>query len=222
MTDRSTGNHFLVDTGADVSVFPASASEKNRPFKRTLLAANKTPISTFGEKSLTLNLGLRRIFRWIFVIADVNQPILGADFLDHFALLVDIKRCRLIDSTTSLSIPGFCSSTPMSSPSFGIDASKSEYHTLLSQYPNLVKPRYGTDDVKHDVTHHIRTKGPPVKARPRRLAPNRCNIAKQEFDHMLQLGIIRPSQSSWASPLYMVPKKLEIGALAVIIALLTV
>ena len=95
----------------------------------------------------------------------------------------------------------------MSSPSFGIDASKSEYHTLLSQYPNLVKPRYGTNDVKHDVTHHIRTKGPPVKARPRRLAPNRCNIAKQEFDHMLQLGIIRPSQSSWATPLHMVPKK---------------
>ena len=207
VTDRSTGNHFLVDTGADVSVFPAAVSEKNRPCKRTLLAANKSPISTYGEKSLTLNLGLRRTFRWIFVIADVNQPILGADFLNNFALLVDIKRCRLIDSTTSLSIPGFYSSTSMSSPSFGIDASKSEYHTLLSQYPNLVKPRYGTNDVKHDVTHHIRTKGPPVKARPRRLAPNRCNIAKQEFDHMLQLGIIRPSQSSWATPLHMVPKK---------------
>eukprot|EP00731_Ephydatia_muelleri_P016142 Em0009g566a len=61
--------------------------------------------------------------------------------------------------------------------------------------------------VRHDVTHHIETTGPPVFARPRRLAPNRLCAAKQEFEHMLQLGIIRPSSSSWSSPLHMVPKK---------------
>ena len=31
-------------------------------------------------------------------------------------------------------------------------------------------------------------------------------IAKSEFDHMLQLGIIRASDSSWSSPLHMIPK----------------
>ena len=36
-------------------------------------------------------------------------------------------------------------------------------------------------------------------------------MAKQQFKHMLQLGIIFPSSSSWASLLHMVPKKLEIG-----------
>ncbi len=39
---------------------------------------------------------------------------------------------------------------------------------------------------------HIRTRGPSVFSRPRRLAPDRLAIAKREFDHMLQLGIIRP------------------------------
>ena len=163
VTDKSTGTKFLVDTGADVSVYPASTSDK-RVAEFTLLAANKTPIMTFGEKSMTLNLGLRRTFRWIFIVAGVSQPILGADFLNHFALLVDIKRCRLVDSSTSLSIPGCYSSNPMPSPSFSIDTKESEFHALLSQFPKITQPRYSVTTVKHDVTHRICTKGPSVSA----------------------------------------------------------
>ena len=32
-------------------------------------------------------------------------------------------------------------------------------------------------------------------------------ITKDEFQHMLELGIIRPPLRNWASPLHMVPKK---------------
>ena len=37
-------------------------------------------------------------------------------------------------------------------------------------------------------------------------APDRLKIAKSAFDHILQLGIIRASVSSWCSSLHMVPK----------------
>ncbi len=57
------------------------------------------------------------------------------------------------------------------------------------------------------VTHHIVTTGPAVFGRTHCLAPERLRIARLEFNHMLQLGIIRPSSSSWASPLHMVPKR---------------
>ena len=43
--------------------------------------------------------------------------------------------------------------------------------------------------------------------RPRRLPPDRAAIAKAEFNKMRDNGTIRPSSSSWASPLHMVPKK---------------
>ncbi|XP_075533613.1 uncharacterized protein LOC142566665 [Dermacentor variabilis] len=75
-------------------------------------------------------------------------------------------------------------------------------------FPNLTRPPDWTKPVQHDVRHHILTTGPPVFARPRRLAPDKLKIVRAEFEHMLELGIIRPSSSSWASPLHLVPKKL--------------
>ena len=161
---------------------------------------------TYGEKSLTLDIGLRRTYQWIFILADVSYPILGADFLAHFSLAVDVKHHRLIDMQTTLSIQGIKCMKESVSPTFSISEG-SKYELLLGQYPDITRPCYNESAVKHNITHHIVTKGPPVKARPRRLAPDRLGIAKDEFNHMLQLGIIRSSQSSWSSPLHMVPKK---------------
>ena len=103
--ERSSHQHFLVDTGAEVSVLPPTKHDRqHRQTAFTLQAANNTQIQTYGSRSLTLNLGLQRPYRWIFVIADVKQPILGADFLEHHGLLVDIRHKTLIDTNTQLQI----------------------------------------------------------------------------------------------------------------------
>lgn len=39
-------------------------------------------------------------------MADVSKPIIGAHFLAHYGLLVDIRNKRLVDSTTTLFING--------------------------------------------------------------------------------------------------------------------
>ena len=44
-------------------------------------------------------------------------------------------------------------------------------------------------------------------ARPRRLAPDKLVTAKREFNDMIKLGVIEPSDSEWSSALHMVPKK---------------
>eukprot|EP00794_Sanderia_malayensis_P018523 gene18523-biopygen15608 len=206
VSDRYTGTRFLVDTGADVSVFPPSSSDKLRTSPVTLQAVNHTPITTYGEKSCTLDICLRRQFRWIFIIADLPTPILGADFLANFGLKVNVGRRQLIDTTTSLVINGLQAGVESPRPVYALPAVSSPYRELLKKFPDLTRPNYKDTDIKHRVTHHINTHGQPAFCRPRRLAPDRLKIAKAEFDHMLQLGIIRQSESNWSSPLHMAAK----------------
>lgn len=205
-------NHltFLVDTGAAVSVLPPSPADRKHPqLHFNLQAANGSSIPTFGRKSLTLTLGLRRSLPWIFVVADVSRPILGADFLHHFHLSVDLNKRALVDNTTQLTIAGVLASSSSPTPSIPPPPTPpNEFTALLAEYPQLTQPHnYRDQPAKHDVTHAIVTNGQPVAAKARRLAPERLRSAKKEFQHMLDLGIIRPSKSPWSSPLHMVPKK---------------
>lgn len=43
-------------------------------------------------------------------------------------------------------------------------------------------------------------------AKARQLPTDKLEAAKQEFEHLIKIGILRPSRSSWASPLHMVKK----------------
>ena len=120
MTDKHSGTRFLIDTGAEVSVFPARETDKHRASYSSisLQAVNKSPIATYGERSLTLDLGLRRTFRWVFLLTDLPVAIIGADCLRHFGLLVDVKHRRLIDSITNMSVSGILSQSTILSPVF--------------------------------------------------------------------------------------------------------
>lgn len=205
--DKISGTRFLVDTGAEVSVIPASTFDRrNRTQTSSLQAVNASLIATYGQKSLTLDLGLRRRFQWLFWVADVEHAIVGADFLRNFNLLVDMKNKRLIDSSTKIYVSGVLSRAPTLSTTF-VKPPASEFTRILQKYPDLTKPRNFEETPKHDVTHHILTTGPPVHCRPRRLGPDKLRVAREEFEHMLQLGIVRPSSSPWSSALHMVPKK---------------
>nr|VZI24554.1 unnamed protein product [Spirometra erinaceieuropaei] len=102
INDKSSGLCFLVDTVAEVSVIPPLRRHRLKPSQFSLQAANSTTISTYGQRSFTLDLGLRRRFQWVFIEADVNSPIIGADFLSSFGLTVDARHRCLTDTTAKL------------------------------------------------------------------------------------------------------------------------
>jgi hypothetical protein len=210
VTDVSTKTSFLIDTGADVCVYPRSKiQDKPRKDDYELFAVNGTTIATYGTIPLSLNLRLRRDFNWRFIVADVSRPIIGIDFLSHYGLLVDPRNRRLIDRTTKLSTRGYAVNPEIDPVSIKTIIGQTNYHRLLAEFPDLTRPPvFGRETIRHSVVHHIKTTpGPPVFSKPHRHAPDRLKLVKAEFEMMMEQGVIRPSKSPWASPLHIVPKK---------------
>ena len=203
--DRASRMRFLVDTGAVVSVIPAPSPQvTHRHPAYDLLAADGTPIPSYGTHTLHLSLTPREVFTWDFVVAGVTHPILGLDFLTKFDLLVDSRRRHLLHRPSNLVIP----TEPCTSgvPVITSLQETNAYSAILAEFPHLTNPAVSSCQAQHGVRHSIITRGPPCFARPRRLPPERLVAAEREFEVMLKEGVVRPSSSSWASPLHMVPK----------------
>ncbi|GFU56962.1 hypothetical protein TNCV_1194731 [Trichonephila clavipes] len=184
---------------------PATSKNK-QPSDYKLFAANGTETPTYGIKALNMDLGLRREFLFPFIIAKVSKGILGADFLNKFNLLIDIRSKQLIVGITNLYVTGEISSI-LQENKINIMDKTSKVSNILLQFPNLMKPNLLITNTKHDVKHYIATKGPPVYSNAHQLDSKKLEIDKQEFKFTLDNDILRPSKSPWASPLHLVNKK---------------
>nr|VZI13405.1 unnamed protein product [Spirometra erinaceieuropaei] len=184
--DTRSGRRFLVDTGAQLCVIPPTPADRRCPNPGLFLqAVNTSPITTCGTCSLSLDIGLRRLFPWVFVVADIPCAILGADFLAAFDLLVDCRQSRPHDKTTNLTVRGISSSDASRHHAVLDPEPENPFRQLLAKYPGLTRPNFNVSITPHDFVHHTRTTGPPLFARPRRLALERFQAAKAEFEHML-------------------------------------
>lgn len=196
--DVKSGCTYLIDSGSDVSALPVRSCDwKLPPSTSKLTAANQTSIMTYGKCQIEIDLGFRECLPWTFVIADVSDAILGADFLFHYAIEVDIRSASI--RRGSQGIKG----------TLGRD-SLNTFDNRQGVTPHVANCEsvLCVQTVKHNTVHHIKTTpGQPVFQRPRRLAPDRFAAAKAEFEELLRLGVVRRSDSPWSSPIHLVKKK---------------
>lgn len=191
-----------------MSIIPAQIfNKKLEPDPLKLYAANASAISTYGSKIVHVDLNLRRDFAWSFIIADVQVLIIGADFLTHFNLLIDLKNQRLIDPLISLSTKGETLRTRTYNISTIDSTLPPPYADLLNVFIEITKPITKPSFSNMEHAHRIITKGSPVSSRPYKLAGEKAVSAKRQISEMLNNGIIRPPSSSYASPIHMVRKK---------------
>ncbi|XP_066964199.1 uncharacterized protein [Macrobrachium rosenbergii] len=182
---------ILIDAGAVWSVFPPSREDCKRlpDPAASLTAANGSPILSCGTKLLSVSI-LGRRYKWNFIIADVGTPLLGADFLAHFGLAVDVGRKRLLDTESCQSLP----LVPGPSMPTICSVAPHQYASLLKEFPEVLRPKLRQvpgAPTKHGIYHHIKMRGPPTHAKFRRLPPQRLQEAKNAFADMERMGICR-------------------------------
>ena len=207
MVDNISGTSFLVDTGSSFSIIPFKSPSS--PTGPRLRAANGQQIPCWGKRQLTMAFGGRR-FSWYFLLAAVDFHIIGVDFLKHFKLSVDVteKTLREQPNTTDSPIAAVTStsSPSASSPSTTPPSRTTEEKALLADFSSVLNEEGRLPPTTHGVEHHIVTSGRPVTAKFRRLDNIKLAAAKEEFHRLESEGIIRRSNSDWASPLHMVQK----------------
>ncbi len=100
--DEISKRRFVCDTGASYSVFPFRSTEP--PSSPSLTGTDGQRIFCWGERELTLSFhGV--CFTWIFLLADVQFPILGIDFLRHYRLVFDAAGGLLVDTSSMRAFP---------------------------------------------------------------------------------------------------------------------
>ena len=109
VTDSISKRCFLVGTGAQVSVTPASKlDKKSGPIGPPLQAANGSIITTYGTRVVCLHCDQHN-FQARLIAADFSRPLLSADFLRTHNLLVDMRNRYLIEADTFSGIPCYVS-----------------------------------------------------------------------------------------------------------------
>ena len=97
LKDILSDHEFLVDSRASVVVFPGPRSSSDDIV--CLLTANGSPMVCSGTRLIPLRFSCgsgSKVYTWSFQLAPVSVPLLGADFLEHFNLLVDIKGRKVV------------------------------------------------------------------------------------------------------------------------------
>jgi hypothetical protein len=149
-------------------------------------------------------------FDFDFLLAAVATPILGMDFLAKFELSIIPSKQQVLHAASGRTFTK-ASTTPFISPWSSETAAAAlppQVQQLLGDFPSLLRPSAAPFKPLHGVVHHIDTgSAAPVFVRPRRLDPEKHRIAEEEFLALEKAGIIRRSNSPWASPLHLVPKK---------------
>ena len=157
----------------------------------------KHHVSCNGERLIPLRFGSTS-YEWSFQLAPVTVPILGANFLRHFRLLVDMAGQRVLDASTLLTVGSNAATLSESNTLCATLLSTPEpIRQLLAEYPDVLSTDgFSAATPRHGIFHHIKTTpGPPVFAKARHLDPGKLAVAKAEFLKMEAAGIVRGSDS---------------------------
>ena len=176
MHDDCSGLDFLVDTGASVSLFPHQSGGRRRGPR--LKQADGSALPCWGRRHITPCFGGRE-FPFTFLLAAVDCPILGIEFLAKFKWLVDVPGRQVLDAVTRTPIFLVPAGERADTESLARVEAPAPIQRLLDEFKEVVGATFSDLKPQQGVQHHIVTTGPPVHAKYRRLDSAKLAAARR-------------------------------------------
>ncbi|KII62204.1 Retrovirus-related Pol polyprotein from transposon 17.6 [Thelohanellus kitauei] len=206
--ENGTVLNVLIDTGASVSLIH-SKFVSSKPLSRSyyrLVSAFQTQTTPIGSVALDITLA-RKSLSWSFLVVDalLFDAIIGRDLISKFKAVVNISSDSVLEFPKSIAVYNnftFHINKDLDSQTNG------QVTALLCQNNQIfAKSKFDTGVAK-DIEFPINiVKDEPIKKRPYRIPINVIDEVKTQIDQMLQMSIIRPSNSPWSAPSLLVKKK---------------
>jgi len=196
LIDERTSKSYLADSGSVYSLLPHhSSAPATGP---SLVTADKKPVACWGECERTLHVG-GRTFTWKFLLAAVAFPIVGADFLKQFKLMVDLDKMRLVHNSKGWHVP--LAAPPMSSTFAAIGVQLAEAKAAGGEAAGgspggqrrspSVEPTGGSPALRATCG---KSKGPPKAATIKPSAPDFAGILKSFPDVLNESKVLPPAK----------------------------
>ena len=160
-----------------------------------------------------------------FIVADVQECILGIDFLKNNSLLLDAsKNALLLPQTLTYVDSEALMPKPLMPPDIRVDpvspfAKADEIYgndisflnedlkTLLRRHPESLNKQVFKQEPKHSYRMKIElSTEEPVFVKPRRLPLHMEGPAMRIVDELCELGVVMPTTSCYNSPGFLVKK----------------
>ncbi|XP_046671135.1 uncharacterized protein LOC124361140 [Homalodisca vitripennis] len=202
LLDSGASQTFLGGHGMWIlNQFPARLQSVSGRFVET---ADSTRHEVQGFVNLPITLQGRTKSLKVCIVPSLQHTlILGIDFWEIMHIVADMRNRKWDFATKSVYL--FCGYVEGITSEDNLTlAERKRLQDLLEEHFEDEPSTLGrTDRVKHVID----TGGvPPIKQRYYNVSPARQKLINEELDHMLQLGVVEPSQSAWSSPIMLLDK----------------
>lgn len=207
----------LLDSGSAVTILGSNSHLNLMSFSslpvtecdnsRSFVTAGGQKLSTRGYVNLPVSFENQFHLLKAYIIPEVTSTlILGVDFWKKFQLLPKFSNAISLSNTNERQVSSI-RQTALHSYDDLDPTQKAATDAIIENFNSISSERVGLGRTNL-VEHHIDTgDSPPIRQRYYRLPPQKLRIISEEFDTMLQLGVVEPCESPWSSPVLLTPKK---------------
>jgi len=196
----------LLDTGASHSIIQSKVA--NLLKLKTLdsnvseiIIGNSCTVKPVGSCKIKFKFSNQIFSHNFLIMSDLPFPVvLGSDFIFKSKTIIDLSQGYYFLRNKSHCKLSFRNSELLLALQGLSDHQQADLDKLLSKFPDVLSNTVGSTDL---VQCELKVTGEPKSQKPYPVSPMKRDIIRTQVQQMIDMGVIRPSTSPWASPIHL-------------------